>query len=668
MRDGELFGQMLAQRLNPVAFRGVMSGSEIMNAGFPRDMHGLLGNLATDEGIQPPRCCRLDPGLGRPGAPAHGFDTLRCTGNVQRHPAQPLLDMRRQRRAVERRRQAPILPQLQVRLTAEAALWLKIQDAGQLCIVTQPGMRIQRQMVCQQTNLLPEQAAQAALLHAGDTGILPLPEIPVVHQQRIGAGLDGRLDQRHAGRHTADQPPHFLAPLDLQAVGTIVAETVNTEQSVRVFNKILQNYHGVISCSCEPALYIQWPIDNNVFPVMPTLKIISFIAQTITAGLAAAFLYILLVQPDLLRGGSKVVEVRETLPQEAPAQPPAGNIPGPHGSGPASYADAVALAAPAVVNVHTAKVITRRVHPLLDDPIFQHFFGDRFQQSRKAIQTSLGSGVIISAQGYILTNNHVIDGADEIRVLLADGRSSRATVVGTDVDTDLAVLHVEIDDLPSIVIGDSRKLRVGDISLAIGNPFGVGQTVTFGIISATGRDQLGITAYEEFIQTDAAINPGNSGGALINAAGELIGINSAIYSRTGGSQGIGFAIPISLAKGVMTQIIEQGHVVRGWLGIEAQDLTPQLAESFGADSTSGVLIAGVLSEGPADKAGLLPGDIVTSVNDSPVPDATAAMKVISEQPPGSMIELQGLREGQPFKLRVRVSERPGKARQGATRS
>jgi serine protease DegS len=395
---------------------------------------------------------------------------------------------------------------------------------------------------------------------------------------------------------------------------------------------------------------------------MQILKFLSFTAQMITAGLAAAFLYILLVQPELLRSSGTVVEVREMLQQ------PADDTASPAWSGPVSYADAVTLAAPAVVNVHTAKVITRRAHPLLDDPIFKHFFGDRFNQSRKTIKTSLGSGVIISAQGFVLTNNHVIDGADEIRVLLADGRSSRATVVGSDVDTDLAVLHIEIDDLPSVVIGDSRKLRVGDVALAIGNPFGVGQTVTFGIISATGRDQLGITAYEEFIQTDAAINPGNSGGALINATGELIGINSAIYSRTGGSQGIGFAIPISLAKGVMTQIIEQGHVVRGWLGIEAQDLTPQLAETFGAHTTSGVLIAGVLSDGPADRAGLLPGDIVSTINGVEIHNATTAMKAISEHTPGSVIQLGGLREGKAFSLSAKVSERPGKTRNSAPRN
>ncbi len=223
-----------------------------------------------------------------------------------------------------------------------------------------------------------------------------------------------------------------------------------------------------------------------------------FIVQTVMTGLAAAFLYVLLIQPDLLRNDDRVVEVTST-PATDP-QPARSNMPG-LASGPVSYADAVDRAAPAVVNIHTAKVITRRVHPLLDDPIFQQFFGNRFSQSRKEVQTSLGSGVLISRQGYLLTNNHVIDGADEIQVLLADGRSTRATVVGTDADTDVAVLHIEVDNLPAIVIGDSQSLRVGDVTLAIGNPFGVGQTVTFGIISATGRDRLGINAYEEFIHS-----------------------------------------------------------------------------------------------------------------------------------------------------------------------
>ncbi len=389
---------------------------------------------------------------------------------------------------------------------------------------------------------------------------------------------------------------------------------------------------------------------------MQIRKLFSFLLQIITGGLAAAFLYVLLVEPALLqKNDTRIVEVRETSTQAAAQDVTEKRQ---DRVGPVSYADAVASAAPAVVNVHTAKIITRQIHPLLDDPIFKHFFGERFKNSRKEIETSLGSGVLISEQGYILTNNHVIAGAVEIQVLLADGRKASASVVGTDADTDLAVLHIETGNLPSIIIGDSKGMRVGDIALAIGNPFGVGQTVTMGIISATGRDQLGITNYDDFIQTDAAINPGNSGGALINAHGELIGINSAIYSRSGGSQGIGFAIPISMAKGVMKQIIEQGHVVRGWLGIEAQDLTPQLAESFKLATTEGVLISGVLRNGPADDAGLLPGDIVISINNVRVTESREAMKIISMQRPDTSITLGVIRDGEPRILKPRVSRRP----------
>lgn len=389
---------------------------------------------------------------------------------------------------------------------------------------------------------------------------------------------------------------------------------------------------------------------------MAIRKFLSFLMQTVMTGLAAAFLYVLLVQPYLLRDSTRIVEVRETATDSSPAVSAQATTDS--RNGPVSYADAVEIAVPAVVNIHTAKVITRRVHPLLQDPVFQQFFGDQFAKARKEIQTSLGSGVLISEQGYVLTNNHVIEGADQIQVLLADGRSATATVVGIDTDTDLAVLYIHTDNLPSLVIGDSGKLRVGDVVLAIGNPFGVGQTVTSGIISATGRNHLGITAYEEFIQTDAAINPGNSGGALINTRGELIGINSAIYSRSGGSQGIGFAIPINLAKGVMTQIIETGHVVRGWLGIEAQDLTPQLAETYGLDYRPGMLIGGVMVDGPAGKAGLEPSDIVVAINGETIEETSEAMKTISGQPPGTVITLTGYRKDVPFTLQVQVMERP----------
>ncbi|TPW11569.1 MAG: serine protease DegS, partial [Halothiobacillaceae bacterium] len=264
----------------------------------------------------------------------------------------------------------------------------------------------------------------------------------------------------------------------------------------------------------------------------------------------------------------------------------------------------------------------------------------------------------VSNSGYILTNNHVIAGADEILVALKDGRSVQASVVGTDPDTDLAVLKVPPDQLTSVTIGDSDGLRVGDVVLAIGNPFGVGQTVTMGIVSATGRSQLGISTFENFIQTDAAINPGNSGGALINTAGYLIGINTAIFSRSGGSQGIGFAIPASLAKTVMQQIIEHGRAIRGWLGIEAQDITPELADSFGLGDTTGIIIAGVLRDGPAAQAGLKPGDIITHVDGIVVGDAKTLINLIAGIPPQGKTKLGVLRDQRTTTIEAIVGERP----------
>ena len=275
---------------------------------------------------------------------------------------------------------------------------------------------------------------------------------------------------------------------------------------------------------------------------------LSYFSKAAVIGLFAAML-LWFIQPDWLTADLRQVDI-----EQAPVRDPAANQTL-RAAAPTSYADAVEPAARAVVNIFTAKVITRQRHPLLDDPVFRHFFGEQLQTPRKRVQTSLGSGVIISDQGYILTNNHVIAGADEIQVQLNDGRNAKASVVGMDKDTDLAVLQIKLEDLPVIKIGNAANLRVGDVALAIGNPYGVGQTVTLGIISATGRNQLGINQFEDFIQTDAAINPGNSGGALINAYGELIGINTAIYSRSGGSQGIGFAIPAYLASDVMKQLV-----------------------------------------------------------------------------------------------------------------
>lgn len=378
-------------------------------------------------------------------------------------------------------------------------------------------------------------------------------------------------------------------------------------------------------------------------------KSVFFLFQSVTIGLAVAFL-VLVWHPELLDSGKKVVEFIETNPTP--------NAPLPATSGPVSYADAVAIAAPAVVNIHSRKTVVQS-SPLFDDPFFRRFFGEQFGVGpQKREETSLGSGVIVSDQGYILTNNHVIEGADEIRVSLHDGRNAAATVVGTDREADLAVLKIELDKLPIITLGDSERLRVGDVVLAIGNPFGVGQTVTQGIVSATGRSELGINTFENFIQTDAAINPGNSGGALITARGELIGINTAIFSQSGGSEGIGFAIPVSLAKGSMAQIVEKGYVSRGWLGVEIQELSPSLAESFGLKEKKGVLIAGVLRNGPADKAGLEPGDIILQLNDKDVESAHSALNAIAQTHPGDEISIHGVRNGKELDLKATVAERP----------
>ncbi len=324
----------------------------------------------------------------------------------------------------------------------------------------------------------------------------------------------------------------------------------------------------------------------------------------------------------------------------------------------ASYSDAVRKAAPAVVSVFTSKEVRRPRNPFMNDPLFRHFFGDRFEdEAQRAF--SLGSGVIISPKGYILTNQHVVEAADEIEVALPDGKKLSAKMVGNDPETDLAVLHVDAQDLPAITLGQAENLRVGDVVLAIGNPLGVGQTVTMGIVSALHRTGLRINTFENFIQTDAAINQGNSGGALIDAAGNLVGINTAILSQSGGSIGIGFAIPVSIAKQVMEQLIATGAVTRGWVGVELQELTPELAESFKLGSTAGVLVAGVQRGSPADRAGVKPGDIVLSVGGKPVRDPDSMRNLIVALTPGKQTTL-GVKRGQGnLEMQVTVGKRPG---------
>ena len=325
--------------------------------------------------------------------------------------------------------------------------------------------------------------------------------------------------------------------------------------------------------------------------------------------------------------------------------------------GPVSYANAVSTASPAVANLYTTKYVSKPNHPLIEDPQFRKFFGDNLPGQRR-MESSLGSAVIMSPEGYLLTNNHVTANADQIVVALKDGRETLARVIGSDPETDLAVLKIDLKDLPAITLGHSDNIKIGDVTLAIGNPFGVGQTVTMGIISATGRNQLGLNTYEDFIQTDAAINPGNSGGALVDAYGDLVGINTAIFSKSGGSQGIGFAIPVKLAMEVMQAIIEHGQVIRGWLGIEVQPLTPELAESFGLEGRQGIIVAGIYRNGPAQKAGLQPNDLILKIDSEPAGDARRSMNQVARAKPGDSVRIEIMRNGKMMELNAEIGVRP----------
>ena len=332
----------------------------------------------------------------------------------------------------------------------------------------------------------------------------------------------------------------------------------------------------------------------------------------------------------------------------------------------ASFSSAVEVSAPSVVNIFSSKTIKRQRHPLLDNPMFQQFFGAP-RAPRERIQSSLGSGVLISSKGLVLTNNHVIDGADEIKVALNDGRSALAKLVGSDPDTDLALLRIDLPELSGMAFGDSEQLLVGDLVLAIGNPFGVGQTVTMGIVSATGRKHLGINTFEDFIQTDAAINPGNSGGALINVNGELVGINTAIYSQSGGSEGIGFAVPAKLAKRIVDQLLVNGKVIRGWLGLDLQDVDHDLAKSFGLPNLQGVIVAGVYRRAPAYQAGLKAGDILTAINGTEIDGTRKALNTIAALKPNKNVTLTYLRQGKQRQMSVGVMERPASTTPGRRR-
>jgi serine protease DegS len=376
------------------------------------------------------------------------------------------------------------------------------------------------------------------------------------------------------------------------------------------------------------------------------MKSLSFIFKASIAGLFIAAIILLWMWPAGESNNPDQAPLMPSTPalNDQPASPATD-----YGSGPYSYAGAVDQASPSVVNIYTSRTVRESVNPL-----FERFFNlNTPQRSRK--QTGLGSGVIFTDNGYIITNYHVVKSAEDIRVSLYDGRDFAAKFIGADPETDLAILHIEIQDLSAIRLGDSNKLRVGDVVLAIGNPFGVGQTVTMGIISATGRDHLGLNTFENFIQTDAAINPGNSGGALVNARGELIGINTAIFSQSGGSHGIGFAIPVDMAKTVLDQISRYGKVIRGWLGIEARDIPPSLQQQLPAP---GVLVAGIFQNGPADRAGLQRGDVITEINRTATTNTRILLSVITDNSPGTELTIKVWRNNQTVELKARLMERP----------
>ncbi|MEK9802797.1 MAG: trypsin-like peptidase domain-containing protein [Curvibacter sp.] len=364
-------------------------------------------------------------------------------------------------------------------------------------------------------------------------------------------------------------------------------------------------------------------------------------SQAVTVLLAAYFVVATLKPSWVMQSG----ETPTVALFQAPSERPAGATPG-------SFRLAAQKASAAVISINTSKAARRNPHS--NDPWFRFFFGDQDNEP----QVGLGSGVIVSPSGYILTNNHVIEGADEIEVILNDSRRSRARVIGTDPDSDLAVLKIELDKLPVIVLGDSDSLQVGDPVLAIGNPFGVGQTVTSGIVSALGRNQLGINTFENFIQTDAAINPGNSGGALVDIHGNLLGINTAIYSRSGGNMGIGFAIPVGTAQQVLESIVKEGQVTRGWIGVEPSDLTPELAETFGVKSAEGVIITGVLQNGPAAQAGIRPGDVITRVGNQPVQNVSDLLTRVAALKPGQAVNFAVRRQDRTLDVSITPGVRP----------
>jgi len=622
---------MFPQRLYPISFGCMMAAGQISHPAFAREMHGRLRNLPTDIGARAGSDRFTQQALRGARAPCDTTQWLDAVANHQRCSAQPVLDPAPQFANGIHPCSAAQPSQV---VFAKAPVVPKAETRRQLGVVAERGVHVQRQVVGEQVQVVFDQQLQPLMFLTDHAHVLAAPEITVMHQEGIGAVFDRRLQQRTTGRHASDDMPDMPAPLDLEPVWAIILKTGNIKRLRQIIGELISIDR----------------FSTHSIPFMRRLWLL--FAQTVTVSLAILFI-VTTLKPEWAAGvfgGGKVrtsataVPMMEAPPNNAPVA--------------SSFRGAAKVAMPSVVNVFTSKKTPQSQNPFLDDPFFRKFFGDRMDEGEEK-QISLGSGVIVSSKGYILTNNHVVEAADEIEVALADGRKASAKVVGADPETDLAVIKVDLENLPAITLGRVEDARVGDVVLAIGNPFGVGQTVTMGIISALGRNHLGILdAFENFIQTDAAINPGNSGGALIDANGNLLGINTAIYSRSGGSLGIGFAIPVTTVKSVMDAIIRDGQVIRGYIGVEPQDITPELAESFGLKKSNGAIIAGVLKGGPADKAGIRPGDILVSVNDKAVVNMSDMLNDIAQLKPGSAAKIVVLRNNQENAFTVTVGKRP----------
>jgi Do/DeqQ family serine protease len=378
-------------------------------------------------------------------------------------------------------------------------------------------------------------------------------------------------------------------------------------------------------------------------------------SQTVTVAVALLFVVATLKPQWIGRGPEASAPAASTAVVTLPPPVQSVSLVGP-GSAATSYSTAARRASPAVVSITASRASTRR--PEADEWVMRYFFGDRAQRQPEERQVGLGSGVIVSPEGFLLTNNHVVARADDIEVQLGDGRSAKGRLIGADPESDIAVVKIDLDKLPVLAFGDVDRLQVGDVVLAIGNPFGVGQTVTSGIVSALGRNSLGINVFENFIQTDAAINPGNSGGALVDVNGNLLGINTAIFSQSGGSQGIGFAIPVSTARQVMEALIKDGQVTRGWIGVEPRDLTPEIVKGLDLSVSQGVLIIGVVQGGPASEGGLRPGDVVVDIAGTRVVNSPQLLNAVAALKPRQPATIRVRRGNSALDLQVTAAQRP----------